>query len=90
MRKTLALLVLTLFCAPAFADDQRAPTDDALPGVTTGSISPVAAEPQPEPDEALAAGSQPGSIRAGNWDIRISGSVSYEIGFGDRNGSRRR
>ncbi len=90
MRKILALILLPLSCATAFADDQKAADDDALPGVTTGSIAPLASQPLAEPDDALPAGSEPGSIRVGNWDIRISGSVSYEIGFGDRDGSRER
>ncbi len=80
----LALPVLALVCAPAAASEARPRTsgDDRLPGVNTGSIAPTVSEPLPEPTEALPAGEQPGSIRVGDWDITISGSVSWEIGTG--------
>lgn len=78
--------------APAGASDRAA--DAALPGVpqpAPGNASlpgvsrpapPVAPVPEPEPEALETA---PGGwVRMGNVDVRISGSISYQIGFGGR------
>ncbi|QPC86334.1 hypothetical protein GA830_05960 [Mesorhizobium sp. NBSH29] len=48
----------------------------ALPGVEGGYriVKPV--EPQPEPDEVRPAD----AIGVGEWDVKVSGSVSVDIG----------
>jgi hypothetical protein len=93
IRATAALvagtIAATVFSAPAMADERKPARDAALPGVDR-SVGTSAVTPLPEPDEALPAGSQPGSYRVGGWDITISGSISYEIGFGDRSNRRDR
>ncbi|BCH32896.1 hypothetical protein MesoLjLc_48260 [Mesorhizobium sp. L-8-10] len=64
---------------PALADQRQAGSaSEKLPGVE-GAYSIVA--PAPEPLEAPSEGGGY-TFKAGNTDIRISGSVSVEIGFG--------
>jgi hypothetical protein len=92
---TRRLLLLTSALASAFSLSVGFPaaaaeeTDTAakLPGVGA-SHSIVAAEPPAEPVAKDA--DEP--IRVGDWEIRISGSVSVQVGFGDEpqgRGSRR-
>lgn len=51
-----------------------------LPGVSMPEpiVTPI---PQPESDDALPAGSN-GGYKVGDWDVKISGSVSIDIGTG--------
>ena len=37
--------------------------------------------PQPEPDDALPAGEN-GTFKIGNTDVRISGSITVDVGVG--------
>lgn len=82
-------IAASTIAAPALADERKPPRDGDLPGVDR-SVGTSAVTPLPEPDDALPTGSQPGSYRVGDWDITISGSISYEIGFGDRSNRRDR
>lgn len=78
----LVALVLVL-ATPAFAGQ----SSDALPGVK-GDYSIVT--PAPEPMEAPTAPDD-GTFKVGDWDVRISGSVSVEIGTGtSRQGGQQR
>lgn len=78
----LVALVFAL-ATPAFADQ----SSGVLPGVK-GDYSIVA--PAPEPMEAPAAPDD-GTFKVGDWDVRISGSVSVEIGTGSsREGGQQR
>lgn len=75
-------LLVVVAAASVRADERKQPRPDIhLPGVDrsvgTSSVTTLA-----EPDDALPAGSRPGSFRVGDWDVTISGSISYEIGTG--------
>lgn len=71
----LAGLLLSL-ATPASADQVAGKrTSDALPGVQ-GGYSIVT--PAPEPLEAPA--TDDGYFKVGDWDVRISGSVMFQIG----------
>lgn len=73
------LTIAVLLCAavPLHAGEKR--PAEALPGVSenAGKSLPPRAEPEERPDAD-------GWMRIGNWEVRISGSISYEIGFGGR------
>ncbi|PWJ85379.1 hypothetical protein C7441_103236 [Pseudaminobacter salicylatoxidans] len=62
----------TLLPFQALADDSQ-----PLPGVK--QPEPIVQAPQPEPDE------QPGTgdtFKVGDFDVKVSGSVTVDIGFG--------
>jgi hypothetical protein len=61
----------------AFADDNSAQN---LPGVS-GDYSIAKPAPQPEPDDALPAGSD-GTFKIGDTDVRISGSITVDMATG--------
>ncbi|MDX8524994.1 hypothetical protein RFM68_10775 [Mesorhizobium sp. MSK_1335] len=61
----------------AFADDSQA---QKLPGVS-GDYRIAKPAPQPEPDDALPAGSD-GSFKIGNTDVRIGGSITIDMATG--------
>lgn len=71
--------------APAFAggksaaSDQPASAQGNLPGVD-GAYSIVTPLP-PEPDTKPASG-QFGQFRVGNFDVKVSGKLTYDIGIG--------
>lgn len=68
---------LALAAGAAVAKDAAKTSAQPLPGVDDGySI----VKPQPEPDDALPAA--PGQFRIGDMDVRISGFVQADIGFG--------
>lgn len=52
-----------------------------LPGVT-GDYRIAKPAPQPEPDDALPAG-QNGQFKIGNTDVRISGTITIDVGTGN-------
>lgn len=77
-----AALLVVVAATSARADERKQPRPDIhLPGVDR-SVGASAVAPLPEPQDALPAGSRPGSFRVGDWDVTISGSISYEIGTG--------
>jgi hypothetical protein len=49
-----------------------------LPGVK--QPDPIVQAPQPEPDEQQT--SKPGTFKVGNFDVKVSGSVTVDIGAG--------
>jgi len=61
----------------AFADDS---STQKLPGVS-GDYRIAKPAPQPEPDDALPAGSD-GTFKIGNTDVRISGSITIDMATG--------
>lgn len=77
-----AILLGALFAVQAATANDRA-SDRHLPGVEEGYriVDGEAGQlpPEPEPDGIPGA---PGSYRVGDWDVTISGSVSFEIGTG--------
>jgi len=79
LRLASAVALACAFSAPALADQPSGtPDKDTLPGVT-GSHSIVAPEPEPLEAPTMGDGS---TFRVGNWDVRVSGSISFEIGTG--------
>lgn len=81
----LAGLLLSL-AAPAWADQiSGKATSDTLPGVE-GGYSIVT--PAPEPLEAPA--TDDGYFKVGDWDVRISGSVMFQIGASSADSDQRR
>ncbi|MDX8529601.1 hypothetical protein RFM42_01325 [Mesorhizobium sp. VK25D] len=73
----LAALAGVLMAGNALADDNTA---QKLPGVS-GDYRIAKPAPQPEPDDALPAGSD-GSFKIGNTDVRIGGSISIDMATG--------
>lgn len=63
----------------AVAADSKTGTG-ALPGVTSDYRIAKPA-PQPEPDDALPAGEN-GTFKIGNTDVRISGTITVDVGTG--------
>lgn len=73
----LAAFAGMLMADAALADDNSA---QKLPGVT-GDYRIAKPAPQPEPDDALPAGSD-GTFRIGNTDVRIGGSITIDMATG--------
>ena len=63
---------------PAAADEQAKSPSNELPGVDGGYRI---VKPLPEPEDGAPAGN--GQFKAGNFDVRISGFVRAEAGFGN-------
>ncbi|MDX8439578.1 hypothetical protein RFM51_08240 [Mesorhizobium sp. VK3E] len=66
-----------LMAGTALADDSSSPK---LPGVS-GDYRIAKPAPQPEPDDALPAGSD-GTFKIGNTDVRIGGSITVDMATG--------
>jgi hypothetical protein len=78
-------LLLSLMAGPASADQtSERKSRDALPGVE-GGYSIVT--PAPEPLEAPAM--DDGYFKVGDWDVRISGSVMFQIGASSADSDKR-
>lgn len=77
-RLTATLLAAGLAGAGLLPEAARA--DESLPGVDAAAGAPIVTE-RPD-EEAPAAGERPGSFRVGNWDVTVSGSVSFQVGTG--------
>ncbi|MFD1986761.1 hypothetical protein ACFSOZ_30470 [Mesorhizobium newzealandense] len=77
----IAVAVAGLMSGTAFADD-RSPTAQkgALPGVT-GDYRIAKPAPEPEPDDAFPSNGN-GQFKIGNTDVRISGSITVDVGAG--------
>lgn len=74
-----ALAIAALISGAALADDSSSSTQkSALTGVT-GDYR--IAKPAPEPDDALPAGEN-GTFKIGDTDVRISGSITVDVGAG--------
>ncbi|MBZ9717667.1 hypothetical protein EN962_28025 [Mesorhizobium sp. M7A.F.Ca.CA.001.09.2.1] len=82
LRPVIAVMVLavaSLVSGAALAEDSSPSTQkSALPGVT-GDYR--IAKPAPEPDDALPAGEN-GTFKIGDTDVRISGSITVDVGAG--------
>lgn len=82
-----ATALLCVLASQALADQSSRSKSDMLPGVD-GGYSIVT--PAPEPLEAPAA-TDGNMFKFGDWDVRVSGSVSVEIGSGpSRQGGQQR
>lgn len=81
-----AALLLPFLAVPALADQVPAKRNsDALPGVE-GGYSIVT--PAPEPLQSPA--TDDGYFKVGDWDVRISGSVMFQIGASSADSEERR
>ena len=80
-RLIIAIAVTAVTTSAAFAGDNAASSaKGALPGVTSDYRIAKPA-PQPEPDDALPAGEN-GTFKIGNTDVRISGTITVDVGTG--------
>jgi hypothetical protein len=70
-----AALTGALVAGTALADDSQ-----KLPGVD-GDYRIAKPAPQPEPDDALPAGTN-GSFKIGDTEVKIGGSVRFDMGVG--------
>jgi hypothetical protein len=78
-RLIIAIAVTAATSSAAFAADSTTSSPKgALPGVTSDYRI---ANPAPEPDDALPAGGN-GTFKIGDTDVRISGSITIDVGAG--------
>ena len=84
LHRVIAVVVIALagsMSGTALADDSSpAAPKGALPGVTSDYRIAKPA-PQPEPDDA-SPGNGNGQFKIGNTDVRISGSITVDVGAG--------
>jgi hypothetical protein len=77
----IAIAVTAATLSAAFAGDSTTSSPKgALPGVTSDYRIAKPA-PQPEPDDALPASGN-GTFKIGDTDVRISGSITIDVGAG--------
>ncbi|QND64412.1 hypothetical protein HB777_11155 [Mesorhizobium loti] len=69
-----------LVSAAAFAEDSSPAQKGALPGVT-GDYRIAKPAPKPEPDDAFPSNGN-GQFKIGDTDVRISGSITVDVGVG--------
>lgn len=83
MRTILLAGVIALSMAEVAAANERKPDPgvSSLPGVDTVHTSRET-PPLDDPIDRSTHGADAGYMRIGNWEVRISGSVSYQIGIG--------
>ncbi|RVA18004.1 hypothetical protein EN935_36015, partial [Mesorhizobium sp. M7D.F.Ca.US.004.03.1.1] len=80
-RRVIAVVVLAfagLVSGAAFAEDSSPAQKGALPGVT-GDYR--IAKPAPKPDDAFPSNGN-GQFKIGDTDVRISGSITVDVGAG--------
>ncbi|RVD62939.1 MULTISPECIES: hypothetical protein [Mesorhizobium] len=76
-----ALAIAVFISGAAFAEDSSPSTQKgALPGVTGGYRIATPA-PKPEPDDAFPSNGN-GQFKIGDTDVRISGSITVDVGAG--------
>jgi hypothetical protein len=85
-RTGFVLTVMAAFgCATAAAKDAAKTPSKTLPGVTDGySI----VKPLPEPDDEPAQAGTGNHFKVGDVDVRISGSIIFDVGVGSVHPSR--
>ena len=80
-RLIVGVAAAAMTCGTAFAEDSSAnPQQGALPGVTSDYHIAKPA-PEPEPDNALPSNGN-GQFKIGDTDVRISGSITIDMGAG--------
>ncbi|ESY73040.1 hypothetical protein NKJ90_12390 [Mesorhizobium sp. M0051] len=82
LHRVIAIVALAcLSSGSAFADDSSAQGQKrALPGVA-GDYRIAKPAPEPEPDDAFP-GNGNGQFKIGDTDVRISGSITVDVGAG--------
>ncbi|BCH16582.1 MULTISPECIES: hypothetical protein [unclassified Mesorhizobium] len=85
-RLIIGIAVAAITSGTAFAEDNSTPPHQGtLPGVTSDYRI---AKPAPEPDDAAPSGN--GQFKIGDTDVRISGSVNFDVGAGAIEAPRRK
>ena len=75
------LAIAGLVSGSALAEDASSPAQkNALPGVT-GDYRIAKPAPVPEPDDAFPSSGN-GQFKIGDTDVRISGSITLDVGAG--------
>jgi hypothetical protein len=78
---SMVLAVASLVSGTALAEDNSPPAQKgALPGVT-GDYRIAKPAPAPEPDDAFPSNGN-GQFKIGDTDVRISGSITIDVGAG--------
>lgn len=84
-RLIIGIAVAAMTSGAAFAEDSSPPSQNGtLPGVTNDYRI---AKPAAEPDDAVPSGN--GQFRIGDTDVRISGSIIFDVGAGAIKAPRR-
>ena len=84
-RLIIGVTVAAVMSGAAFAEDSSPPLQNGtLPGVTNDYR---VAKPVPEPDDAVPSGN--GQFKIGDTDVRISGSITFDVGAGAIKAPRR-
>lgn len=82
---TAMIALIALGSSLAVAGERAEAPADHLPGVTDGySI----VKPLPEPDEEPAQSGAGNHFKVGDVDVRISGSIKFDVGIGSIHPSR--
>ncbi len=88
--------VLTVFALPALSDQfqvkngnqiKRPAADYSLPGVKPAK--PIVTPPEAEPENSAPAVNSDGSFNVGNTRVKISGSITVDVGTGNKHVSNR-
>ncbi|WP_292513865.1 hypothetical protein [Mesorhizobium sp.] len=83
-RLIIGVTVAAVMSGAAFAEDSSTPSQNGtLPGVTNDFRI---ATPAPEPDDAVPSN---GQFKIGDTDVRISGSITFDVGAGAIKAPRR-
>ena len=83
LHRVIAVVVLAfagLVSGAALAEDSSPAQKGALPGVT-GDYRIAKPAPEPEPDDAFPSNGN-GQFKIGDTDVRISGSITVDVGAG--------
>ena len=79
MSRAVRFLAIVIALATAGVARGAETVPDTLPGVEKDYSIVTPAKPEPEPSSTE---NEP--LKIGDWDVRISGSVSLEMGYGKR------
>ncbi|MER8436096.1 hypothetical protein NKH36_15995 [Mesorhizobium sp. M1312] len=83
-RVVIGVAVAAMTSGAAFAEDNSTPSENGtLPGVAGDCRI---AKPAPDPDDAVPSD---GQFKIGDTDVRISGSITFDVGAGEINVPRR-
>ncbi|RUV03503.1 hypothetical protein EOB36_05960 [Mesorhizobium sp. M6A.T.Cr.TU.017.01.1.1] len=86
-RLIIGIAAAAMTSGTAFAEDNSTPSHKGtLPGVADDYLI---AKPAPEPDDAVPGNGNNGQFKIGDTDVRISGSLTFDVGAGSIKPSRR-
>lgn len=84
-RLIIGITVAAMTSGTAFAEDNSTPPHQGTLPVVTSDYR--IAKPAPEPDDAAPRGN--GQFKIGDADVRISGSINFDVGAGAIKAPRR-